>query len=159
MIMNKNFSPEALQHLIGYTFKNPENLKDALTRGAYLNEHPSKKEKLMDPLATVGDAILDAVVVCKLYEEGNRKKGTLTIEKSKKVKRERTRDIAERHQLQEYILWGEGEKKNKVWKAGNKVLDTVFEALVGAVFLDAQENRKNGIKSVRKILDKLIYFD
>ena len=157
--MTENFSRKDLQKLIGYRFKSPENLKDALTRGAYLNEHPSDKEKLMDPLATLGDAILDAVVVYKLYEEGNRKKGTLTIEKSKKVKREKTHGFAEKHQLQEYILWGEGEKKNKVWDAGNEALDTAFEALIGAVFLDAQENKKNGMKSVRKMLDKLKYFE
>ena len=61
--MTENFSRKDLQKLIGYRFKSRKNLKDALTRGAYLNEHPSDKEKLMDPLATLGDAILDAVVV------------------------------------------------------------------------------------------------
>ena len=42
----------------------------------------------------------------------------------------------------------------------NKALDTAFEALIGAVFLDVQENKEEwNERSVRKMLDKLKYFE
>ena len=53
----------------------------------------------------------------------------------------------------------EGEKKNEEWIKGDQALDTVFEALIGAVFLDAQEHHGNGMIIVKKILEKLGYFN
>lgn len=159
MILNENFSPENLQHLIGYSFQGPEILDAALTRRAYLNENPSKKENFMDPLATLGDAILSAVVVYKLYENGNRQMETLTVDKIRDVNRNNTRRFAENHHLQEYVHWGEGEKKNEIWRQGNKALDTAFEALIGAVFLDAQKRDYNGITIVKEMLERLNFFE
>lgn len=156
--MNENASWENIQHIIGYEFQDPKILEAALTRHAFLNENHSDLENLMDPLATLGDAILDAVVLYKSYNDGNKQKGSLTSEKISKVNREHIRPVAEKHQLQKYVQWGKGEKQDKIWDKGTTALDTVFEALIGGVFLDSQRNEKNGMTEVERMLDRLEFF-
>ena len=156
--VNEYLPPEYLQTLIGYRFQDMTILMAALTRRAYVNEHKEIKE-CMDPLATVGDAILDAVSVCRLYNCGIRTPEKLTTERSEEVKRDRTRGFAKNHSLQRYVLWGDGENKTEVWNTGNQALDTVFEALIGAVFLDTQAHDGNGITVIGKMLERLEYFN
>lgn len=151
-------SAQDLENYIGYTFNDPKILKDARTRRAFLNENPSQNEECMDPLATLGDAVLDAVVVHWLYEKEKRTKGDLTECKNLQVKRKRTRAFAEQHKLNEYIQWGKGELKQKNWTTGDKALDTVTEALIGAVYLDAQKRGMNGMKVVKDMLERMAFF-
>ena len=151
-------SAQDLENYIEYTFDDPKILKDARTRRAFRNENPSPDEECMDPLATLGDAVLDAVVIYRLYERGKRSKGDLTECKSLQVKRKRTRAFAEQHKLNEYIQWGKGELKQKNWTSGDKALDTVTEALIGAVYLDAQKRGMNGMKVVKDMLERMGFF-
>jgi ribonuclease III len=148
-------TPEELQQFIGYSFHDIQILKDALTRHAFRNENKSDTEGYMDSLATLGDAVLGAVVVCRFYENAKQKKGDLTKRKISGIRREKTRTFAERNKLGEYIRWGKGETTPTL---GDKTLDTVTEALIGAVFLDAQNNNENGITAVNEMLDRLKYF-
>lgn len=104
---------EKLQGAIKYKFRYPEILVEALTRRASANEKTEDKEKFMDPLATLGDAILDAIVVLRLYEKGNRSKGKITQEKIDQVGRKKTQAFAKKLNLQEYVDWGEGSGNRK----------------------------------------------
>jgi len=151
-------SQDDLQKVIDYSFHSPEILREAQTRRAFQNENPDNKE-FMDALATVGDAILDAVVISRLYEKGVREKGKLTEEKVLAVKREKTRRFAKEHNLGRYIHWGKGEEKDKTCKDSPRALDTVTEALIGAVYLDAEKNKKNGMSAVRDMLERLDFFE
>jgi len=151
--------PRELQDRIGYTFHNKKILETALTRKMYLNEREDTKSECMKPLSTVGDAILGAATVTWLYKSGTRDSGTLTKERSRKVKREMTRAKAERLELECYVHWGQGEEGDEIWKTGTRAFDTAFEALIGAVFLDAQETDGNGLEVVEKMLDNLNFFD
>ena len=116
--MDERNSPEDLEKDIGYTFKDKTLLEDALTRQSYINDNHIARKDCMDPLATVGDAILGALVVYRLYEKGSRDKGTLTTDKIRGVNRNRTRAFAEKFRLQQYIRWGKGEEKNQIWLQG-----------------------------------------
>ncbi|MGA9087126.1 MAG: ribonuclease III domain-containing protein [Methanoregula sp.] len=157
--MDERKSPEDLQKQIGYTFRDETLLEDALTRQSYINDNHIARKDCMDPLATVGDAVLGALVVYRLYENGERDKGTLTADKIRGVNRDKTRAFAEKFHLEQYIRWGKGEEKNKVWSQGNQAFDTAFEALIGAVFLDTQNQGLNGIKEVERMLGKLNFFE
>ena len=153
-------SPEDLEKLFKYQFKEKDTLIAALTRTAYLNEHKEIKNIPMDSLGTLGDSVLSVVVLYKLFNERrNPDKGKLTIEKSENVRREKTREFAEKHHLHQYVRWGAGEKLNEVWKSGDKSYDMVTEALIGAVFLDAQTHDKNGFEKVLELLERLKFFD
>ncbi len=150
---------EKLQNLIGYPFTDISILEEALKRRAFLNENPDSSDGGMDPLATLGDAVLGLAIIQHFYEAEERDKGKITEIKSTHVKRENTRKFAEKHHLREYILWGKGEEKDKIYDKGDKALDTVTEALLGAIYLDAQKNGKNGMIIVKEVLMKMGFFD
>ncbi len=153
-------SIQKLEDLIGYQFKDKDVIEKARTRIAFLNDQQKKdEEKSMGPLATVGDAVLSCVVACKLYNEKTRTKQKITELRSKEVRRERTKAFAENNHLGEFVNWGKGEKQEDVGAKGKKAYDAVTEALIGAVFLDAQNRGLNGIKKVEKMLDKLNFFE
>lgn len=152
------------QKIIGYTFTDPDILKEAQTRRAFNNEN--SEADFMDALATLGDAILDAVVICRLYEKGERAKGKLTQKKELAVKRENTRKFAKDHNLGHYIHWGKGEAADETCKDSARALDTVTEAIIGAVYLDAEKNYRaagnrgdNGMSAVRDMLERMKFFD
>jgi len=157
--MTQIATAEELQEFIDYEFKFPEILEEARTRKAYRNENSSRTKECMDPLATLGDAILDAIVICKLYEKGERRKGKLTENKIHNTKRKRTRAFAEKIELGKYIQWGKGEDQDEIWNKGDRALDTVTEALIGAIFLDAHKSGKNGLKTVQKFLEEKKFFE
>ena len=147
---------EELQVLLGYRFHDLELLVTALRHRPAVSENFFKNPNLMEPLATLGETILGAVIADKLYEEGNREKGTLTIEMVRKSKHARSRKFAEKIQLRKYIQWENEEGEN--WARSNSALDTVFEALTGAVFTDAKRSRMNGMEIVRDMLERSGFF-
>jgi|GEM_PF-273405 len=150
------FSAHDLEILIGYDFNDKKILDDARTRRAFQNDVQSSVD-FMDPLATLGDAVLDLVAIYLHYDGETQTSGELTKQKISEVNRERTRVFAERHNLRTYILWGKGESLQESWKS-DKALDAVTEALIGAVFLDAQRNGKNGMTVVKEMLERMDFF-
>ncbi len=66
--------------------------------------------------------------------------------------------LAKRLNYHEYVQWGKGEKKDKIWNSGVDTYDTCIEALIGAVFLDAQKSKLNGVICAEKMLVKLHFF-
>jgi ribonuclease-3 len=155
---------DEFQKYIGYEFNDPDILKEAQTRRAFNNEKPDAE--YMDALATLGDAVLDTVVIFRLYENGEREKGKLTQKKELNVKREKTRKFAKDNNLGQYIHWGKGESADETCKDSARALDTVTEALIGAVYLDAEKqylaagkSGEHGMCTVRKMLERMKFFD
>lgn len=157
--MAETHSPHDLQKFLDYTFEYPEILDEALTRRAYLNDQQKKEAVDMSPLATLGDAVLNVVVIDHFFQKDVRTKGNLTDSKIRHVKRERTRAFAELHNLQKFVQWGKGEGQDGIWTKGDKALDTVTEALIGAVYLDAQKRGCNGMTIVKEMLERLDFFE
>jgi len=154
--MDKSAFPDDLQDLIGYRFHNEKILEDAMTSRA--GEPPAQKKGCTEPLAAVGDAVLDAVVTCKLYESLMQGTGEITVQKPEDIKLERTRTFAEKHQLMRYVQGCREMTQEEIWITGIKQNDMVTEALVGAVFVDAEQYGRNGFIVVKKVLDDLGYF-
>jgi len=149
-----------LESLIHYKFKENDVIEKARTRLAFLNDQKKCDENnSMGPIATLGDAVLSCVVAYKLYNENNQTKQKITELRSEHVRRERTKACAEKNNLGEFVFWGKGEKHENVAAKGTKAYDTVTEALIGAVFLDAQNQGLNGIEIVGNMLDYLNFFD
>jgi len=151
-------TPEHLQNLIRYYFATPELLDKALTRRASLSDLQVCLDENMDPLATLGDAVLDVIVIQQYYEQGKNKKGEITELKIKQTRGEKTQAFAKDNHLTEYVHWGKGEDKNEVQTKGPKALDTVTEALIGAVYLDAQKRGCNGMMVVKEMLERMEFF-
>jgi hypothetical protein len=146
--IDKSAFPDDLQDLIGYRFHNEKILEDAMTCRA--GEPPAPKKGCTEPLAAVGDAILDAVVTCRLYEEMTQVSGEITVLKPEDVKRDRTRSFAEKHQIMRYVRNGQEMTQDEIWMTGIRQNDRVTEALVGAVFVDAERRGRNGFIIVKK---------
>lgn len=109
----------------------------------------------MYPLATLGDAVLDLIVIEMLYENGERNIGNLTESKIEDIRKAKTQAIAESYSYEKYVWWGTGEAMNEIWRTGEETFDTCMEALIGAVYLDARKSGKDPIKCVIHILSKL----
>jgi|APFre7841882724_1041349.scaffolds.fasta_scaffold64483_2 ribonuclease-3 len=154
--MTGKFTLSKLQKDIGYQFIHPEILRHARTRRQY---YQGKREgDSMEPIATLGDAVLDLIVIKRLYKRGERDEGRLSQDKEKEVMKMKTCALAKRLNYHEYIRWGNGEKQDKIWNSGIDTFDTCIEALIGAVFLDAQKSKLNGVKCAEEMLVRLHFF-
>ncbi len=58
---------EELEHRIGYTFRNKDLLRQALTHSSFLNEQKLNKTKDYERIEFLGDAILEMVSSEFLY--------------------------------------------------------------------------------------------
>jgi len=148
----------SLEKIIGYHFHDRKIFNAATTRRAFFNDLQYQSNECLEPLATLGDAVLDLVSIKRLYSGEGKTEGELTQEKNKQVKRPRTCAFFRNHNLQEYIRWGNTELKNRIWETGPEAPDAVTEALIGAIFLDAQNSGKNGLKIVQDFLEREQFF-
>ncbi len=125
-----------LEKVIGYTFKNRENIILALTHSSYSNENKSKKMQNNERLEFLGDAVLNISISEKIYKnlkglaEGEMTKLRATIVcESSLVK------SAYKINLGKYILLGKGEELTG-GRTRSSILSDAYEALIGAIYLD-----------------------
>lgn len=129
---------------IGYLFRDRSLLERALTRLAYTLEAGLPADAHMDALATLGDAVINVVVVEAVVAGGAHDKGAITNRKVNLVNMTRLRGLAENLALEEYVRWGKGEAAQGVWTSG-RVLAECMEALIGAVYLDGGMDAAAGV--------------
>jgi ribonuclease-3 len=111
-------------------------LSRALTHRSYLNEHPEALED-NERLEFLGDAVLDFLVGAWLYNHfPEMAEGELTRLRSALVRTEQLADFAEQIDLGAVMRLGRGEDEGGGRKRPALLCGT-FEALVGALYLDA----------------------
>ncbi len=121
---------ERFYKMIGYEFKNPALLDQALT-------HRSAKGPSNERLEFLGDAILNCTIACKLYRERpNDTEGDLSRLRANLVKESALGQLARAFNLGDYIQFGVGELKSGGAYRESILADTL-EAIIGAIFLDA----------------------
>ena len=125
---------------LGYEFRNKALLKQALTHSSALSEPRVSRSGSNERLATLGDAVLDLVVAARLYSESKGSyltsaKGDLTIERSGVVSNKRLAEFSSQLGLQQHLVISLGQKKNI--GISDLMLAQVYEAIVGAIFLDS----------------------
>ena len=127
---------EKLSEQIGYTFQNPELLRNALTHSSYTNEKGHSGFKDNERLEFLGDAVFDAVISEYLYEKlEDVEEGKLTKLRALIVCERSLADRAERFRIGDYLYLGKGEEHTGGRKRISIIADAT-EALIGAVFLD-----------------------
>lgn len=141
-----NSTVEAFEAVIGYTFKNKELLKEALTHSSYANEHGLKSNERMEFL---GDAVLELAMSNQLYSVIDLGEGVLTKTRAKAVCEEALDLYAAKINLPDYIFLGKGEEASGGRKRPAIIADA-FEAVLGAVFLDG------GFNEAYKIVEKFV---
>ncbi|HWQ67358.1 MAG TPA: ribonuclease III domain-containing protein [Methanospirillum sp.] len=146
--MVKNQSGPDIEQVTGYEFTQPSLLTRALTRRAYAMEKGVSTDLHMDAYATLGDAVIELVILTGIISSGESDKGDVSAKKMDMVNMTVLRQAAERCDLQSYILWGKGEERMHVWTSG-RVLAECMEALIGAVYLDG------GLSAAAGVMDHL----
>jgi ribonuclease-3 len=122
---------------IAYNFKNPLLLEEALTHSSSNIFLPDGRRMDNERLEFIGDALLDAVVGIRLYEElPYASEGKLTRLRSQIVCEESLAKIGSDLSLGSFLRIGKGEKRNKKRGQTSLIADAV-EAIIGAVYLDS----------------------
>ena len=125
----------ALQHRLGFQFRDDTLLRLALT-------HPSVAHEGKTPAAHnqrlefLGDAVLQLVLTRELYEKFPAfDEGPLTKARAKLVNRRTLAEHARPLGLGAHLVLSRGEELNGGRERGSALADA-FEALLGAIFLD-----------------------
>ena len=123
-----------LEQSIGYTFKNKDLLKNALTHTSYAYEHRIKSNEKLEFL---GDSILEFISSKYLYNNYPKlKEGEMTKVRSRFFCEERLYKIASKHNFCDFLYVGKSEKIHQGNRKVAIMADSV-EALIAAIYFDS----------------------
>ena len=142
-----------LEKKIGYTFREPALLKQALMHSSYTNEKHLPKYQCNERLEFLGDAVLELVSSEYLYlNSPHTPEGELTKTRASMVCEPSLALCARDIGLGDYLLLGKGEEAT-----GGRYRDSVtsdaMEALIGAVYLDG------GFTSAKEFIHRFVLTD
>ncbi len=130
----KNVNAEARERaesILGYTFQNPNLLKEALTHASIADNRLDSNERM----EFLGDAVLD-LIVCELlylrfpqYQEGD-----LTKIKSAVVSRRTCAEVANDTGLTDLLIIGKGISSRSAMPSS--LAAAVYESIVASIYLD-----------------------
>jgi ribonuclease-3 len=126
----------ALETVLGYCFVDHELLARALRHPSWCNEQGDPRPDDNERLEFLGDAVLDLVVshrVMTRYPKAH--EGDLSVTRQQLVSEAALSGVSGELGLGQWILLGKGEEKSG-GRAKPKILADMFEALIGAVYLD-----------------------
>ncbi len=124
-----------LEQELGYTFKNKDLIKVALTHSSKSNENKHLENN--ERLEFLGDAVLDLCVGAYLYKTLPKdKEGVLTKLRALIVCADSLYLASEKLKLGEFILLGKGEMISG-GKYKKNIIADCFEAVLGAIYLDS----------------------
>ena len=122
--------PRRLSKRIGYTFKQPELIRQALTHRSHGSPHNERLEFL-------GDSVLSLAISSKLVHDFPKlAEGDLSRVRAHLVKEPTLAEIAQALNLGDYLFLGEGELKSGGFRRPSLLADAL-EAILGAIFLDS----------------------
>lgn len=122
---------------IGYTFKNKSLIETAFTHRSYLNENRAVGREHNERLEFLGDAVLELVVTEFLFAKYPEKpEGDLTAYRAALVNTQSISDAATKLGMNEFLLLSRGEARD-TGRARMIILANAFEAMIGALYLDA----------------------
>jgi ribonuclease III len=119
------------EDVLGYQFKDPMYLREALTHASGANHRLTSNERL----EFLGDAILGAIVCELLFRKFPESlEGELTRIKSVVVSRHICAKISRKLGFDEFLVLGKGMGSQE--ETPSSVLADVFESLIAAIYLD-----------------------
>ncbi len=128
---------------LGYRFRKVRRLEEALTHGSYRNDHDVADYERLEFL---GDAALGLVVTEAMHFQrpgwpANRRQDT----KSEVVSNQSLAGAARSLSLEEGIRVGRGRSAGEAVRSSDRILANVFEAVLGAAYLDGGIPAARGI--------------
>ena len=135
--LNTTMDFKKFEAKIGYEFANPVLLETAFTHRSYLNENRRPGAEHNERLEFLGDAVLELVVTDFLYKKYPQKpEGELTAYRAALVNTVSIADAAATLGMNDYLQLSRGESRD-VGRARAIILANAFEAVIGAIYLDA----------------------
>ena len=134
---------EKLEENIGYTFKNKNLIKNALTHTSYAYEHRVQSNEKLEFL---GDSILEFISSEYLYNQYPKlKEGEMTKVRATVVCEKSLYKVAILHNFSDFLYLG----RSEIITGGNKrvaILADSVEAVIAAIYIDG------GIEPARKFI-------
>jgi ribonuclease-3 len=128
-------SKEQVETLIGTKIKDLTLYQKAFTHKSALKEYEQFNESF-ETLEFMGDSVLGFIITKFLFDRHESKQeGFLTKARTKLVRSETLAAIALKLGLNDLVLMDEKGMRNK-WNNNPKILEDVFEALIGAIYMD-----------------------
>ncbi len=132
------YNPAKIQRMIGYNFRNPELLKEALMHRSFATEHNIKFDN--QRLEFLGDAVLQIIITEYIFKRYPKlSEGDLTKIRSALANQSSLAEIARRLELGKSLMLGRGEIGTGGFARESTISDCV-EALLGAIMLDSDLN-------------------
>ena len=140
IILDESRRLQELQELINYKFNDESLLKKALIHRSFGNENWEYKNINNEKLELLGDAVLDLIVTEYLYKNfAVATEGELAKLKSMIVSEPVLANIYSEIKLGNYLMLSKGEELTG-GRERESILGDVFEALLGAIYLDSEIN-------------------
>ena len=142
-------SLDTLQESVGYRFRNPHLLLEALTHTSYAQE-TSRRGRDNEQLEFLGDAVLNFLVSVRLadtfpeYQEGK-----LSRARARLVAAEHLGQVASKLELGAYLRLGRGEEKTG-GRDKSRLLVDALEAVLAAIYRDG------GLRAAQRLVKRFI---
>ncbi len=141
----------SVEDRLGYHFKDKKLLVQAFTHRSFFNESRRFVKEHNERLEFLGDAVLGLLISDYLYQRfPSEAEGKLSWLKARLVEARSCAKFLLQLELAPFVLLGKGERANE-GKGRETILSDLFEALIGAIYLDG------GMEEVRKIF--LFHFE
>ena len=132
-VKNDRTSWEQLQETIGYLFKEPMLLDQAMSHSSYVNEHKRCRHGNNERLEFLGDAVLELISSDYLYGMYPKMpEGELTKLRASLVCEPTLAMCARAIRLPDYLLLGRGEELTG-GRSRDSIVSDAMEALIGAI--------------------------
>lgn len=124
------------QQAIGYSFRQPQLIEEALTHKSHVNEIKDQPHRHYERLEFLGDAVLALIIsecLASMCPEST--EGELSKLKAQLVSEATLATVARRIELGRLLRLGRGEELTK-GREKNSLLADALEAIIAAIYLD-----------------------
>lgn len=129
-----HISKKDIENLIGTKLNDIDIYQTAFTHKSALKKY--RLAESFETLEFMGDSVLGFVITKFLFDKfKNEQEGFLTKARTKLVRGQTLADIADKLGLYKWTLMDDKGIKNN-WNKNPKILEDVFEALIGAIYMD-----------------------
>lgn len=123
-----------IEKIIGYTFCDKSLLERAFTHSS----KESEATKNYQSLEFLGDSILDFIIAKRLMEiNPDAHEGALTRLRAQIVSKQPLANEIAKLGLEKYLMVGKGENAKAISNQ-EKIMSDIFEAVIGAIYLDSK---------------------
>lgn len=144
---------DELEERIGYRFKEPQLLREAMTHSSLAHERTIGPYLDYERLEYLGDAVLELVTSDYLYHEyPNMTEGELTKTRACLVCESALAEVSRTLGLDRCVMLGKGEEAVG-GRTNDSILCDICESLIGALYLDA------GMDTARKHIIRFVLVD